>query len=123
MAYLLDSNLLIYSALEAHEFLRPLALNTQNFVSIISKVETLGFHSLDAADAVYFQSLFALVTLLPVTPNVIETAIRLRQQRRMTLGDSLIAATALEFDLTLATHNVADFAPISKLTVFDPFQP
>ena len=49
MAYLLDSNLLIYSALEAHEFLRPLALNTQNFVSVISKVETLGFHSLDAA--------------------------------------------------------------------------
>ena len=122
MAYLLNSNLLIYSAQEAHKFLRPLALNTQNFVSVISKVETLGFHSLDATDAVYFQSLFALVTLLPVTPNVIETAILLRQQRRMTLGDSLISATVLEFDLTSATRNVADFAPISKLTVFDSFQ-
>ncbi|MFC6224347.1 type II toxin-antitoxin system VapC family toxin [Hymenobacter artigasi] len=122
MAYLLDSNLLVYSAMEAHEFLRPLALNTQNFVSAISKVETLGFHKLEAADEVYFNSLFALVTLLPVTPNIIETAILLRQQRRMSLGDSLIAATAMEFDLMLATRNVADFASIPNLTVYDPFQ-
>ncbi|WP_310390925.1 type II toxin-antitoxin system VapC family toxin [Hymenobacter sp.] len=123
MAYLLDSNLLIYSAGEAYEFLRPMVLNTQNFASFISKVEVLGFHKLEATDAVYFDSLFAVVTLLPVTPNVIETAIRLRQQRRMTLGDSLIAATALEFDLVLATRNVADFIAISALTVYDPFQP
>lgn len=41
----------------------------------------------------------------------------------MTLGDSLIAATALEFDLVLATRNVADFASIPTLTVYDPFQP
>ncbi len=122
MAYLLDSNLLIYSAADAHQFQRPLALSKQNFASLISKVETLGFHKMEAADAVYFNSLFAIVTLLPVTPNIIETAINLRQQRRMTLGDSLIAATALEFNLTLATRNVADFAPIQNLTVYDPFQ-
>ena len=122
MAYLLDSNLLIYSAMEAHGFLRPLALNNRNFASVNSKVETLGFHKLEATDAAYFNSLFAIITLLPVTPNVIETATLLRQQRRMSLGDSLIAATALEFDLTLATRNVADFTPIPKLTVYDPFQ-
>lgn len=123
MAYLLDSNLLIYSAAEAHQFLRPLALNGQNFASLISKVETQGFHKLEAADAIYFNSLFAIISLLPVTPNIIETAIHLRQQQRMTLGDSLIAATALEFDLVLATRNVADFASIPTLTVYDPFQP
>ena len=122
MAYLLDSNLLIYSAVEDYEFLRPLVLDNRNSVSIISKVETLGFHKLKAADAVYFNVLFAFVNLLPVTPNIIETAILLRQQRRMTLGDSLIAATALEFKLTLATRNVADFAPIPNLGVYDPFQ-
>lgn len=123
MAYLLDSNLLIYSAMETHEFLRPLALSTQNFASFVSKVETLGFHKLDAADAVYFNSLFAVITPLPVTPNIVETAIQLRQQRRMTLGDSLIAATALEFHLILATRNVADFEAIVALTVYNPFQP
>ena len=73
-------------------------------------------------DALYFSSLFAIITLLPTTPNIIDTAIRLRQQRRMTLGDSLIAATALEFDLILATRSVDDFASIPNLTVYDPFQ-
>ena len=123
MAYLLDSNLLIYSAAAMHQFLRPLVLNRGNFASLISKVETMGFHQLEATDAVYFNSLFAIITLLPVTPGIIETAIHLRQQRRMTLGDALIAATALEFDLVLATRNSADFAAIPALTVFDPFQP
>ena len=123
MAYLLDSNVLIYSAAGANAFLRPLALNRENFASFISKVETLGFHRLDAADEIYFRSLFAVVTLLPVTPNIIDLAVHLRQQRRMSLGDSLIAATALEFDLTLATRNVADFASIPSLAVHNPFQP
>lgn len=123
MACLLDSNLLIYSAAEAQAFLRPLVLDRQNFASSISKVETLGFHRLEAADAVYFNLLFALTALLPVTPNIIESATRLRQGRRMSLGDSLIAATALEFDLVLATRNVADFAAIAALTVFNPFLP
>lgn len=123
MAYLLDSNLLIYSAADANAFLRPLALNRENFVSFISKVETLGFHRLDAADEVYFRSLFAIVTLLPVTPNVIDLAVHLRRQRRMSLGDALIAATALEFDLILATRNVDDFISMPSLAVYNPLQP
>jgi predicted nucleic acid-binding protein len=119
MAYLLDNNLLIYLAMEVHKLMRPLALNTRDFTSVNSKVETLGFHKLDAT---YFTSLFVIITLLPVTPNIIKTAIHLRQQQRMTLGDSLIAATALKFGLTLATRNAVDFAPIPNLTVYDPFQ-
>lgn len=54
MAYLLDSNLLIYSANPDSFFLRPLVLNPDNYVSAISQVETLGFHKLTAADAAYF---------------------------------------------------------------------
>jgi toxin FitB len=41
----------------------------------------------------------------------------------MTLGDALIAATALEYGLELATRNVADFVDIPKKAVFNPFQP
>ncbi|MDO7876466.1 type II toxin-antitoxin system VapC family toxin [Hymenobacter sp. ASUV-10] len=123
MAYLLDTNLLIYSADATHAFLRTLVQDPQNFISLISKVETQGYHRLDPIDANYFHSLFALATLLPVTASIVEEAIRLRQQRRMTLGDSLIAATAIEFGLTLATRNVSDFAWIPGLTVYNPFAP
>lgn len=122
MAYLLDSNLLIYSASAANAFLRPLVLNTTNCASVISKVETLGFHRLDPADEAYFNSLFAILNTLPVTRLIIDRATALRQQKRMTLGDSLIAATALEYELETATRNVSDFSAIVGLTVYNPFE-
>jgi predicted nucleic acid-binding protein len=38
----------------------------------------------------------------------------------MSLGDALVAATALVHRLPLATHNVDDFAWIDGLIVVDP---
>jgi predicted nucleic acid-binding protein len=53
---------------------------------------------------------------LPVCNFVIENAISLKQQRKMSLGDSLIAATALVNNDKL-TNNVEDFIGISGLSV------
>lgn len=50
-----------------------------------------------------------------------EQAVKLRQLRKMTLGDALIAGTALVFGLTLVTRNVDDFQWIAGLSVLDPF--
>jgi len=122
MAYLLDSNLLIYSANPDSSFLRPLVLNPTNFVSAISQVETLGFYKLTTDDAAYFNSAFTLLGILPVSQSIIMRAIVLRQQRRMSLGDTLIAATALEYNLEVATRNMADFSPVSGLAVYNPFE-
>ena len=44
----------------------------------------------------------------------------LRQLRKMTLGDALIAATALVHQLTIVTHNQKDFVWIPNLSVIDP---
>ena len=44
----------------------------------------------------------------------------LRQARKMSLGDSLIAATALVFGRQLLTRNVQDFASVPGLVVVDP---
>jgi predicted nucleic acid-binding protein len=40
----------------------------------------------------------------------------------MSLGDALIAGTALSHDLRLATHNTDDFTWIDDLAVFDPIE-
>ena len=122
MAYLIDTNILIYSAGPSHAFLRALVHDADNYASAITKVETLGFHRLVAADSLYFNSVFAIISLLPVTADIIDRAIVLRQQRKMSLGDALIGATALEYDLTLATRNTADFASIPTLSIYDPFE-
>lgn len=39
----------------------------------------------------------------------------------MTLGDALIAATALEYGRALATRNLSDFQWVAGLTALDAF--
>ena len=52
---------------------------------------------------------------------VIERAISLRQIRKMGAMDAIIAATALEYDLTLVTRNVDDFKHVENLKLVNPF--
>jgi hypothetical protein len=47
----------------------------------------------------------------------------LRQQRKMSLGDATIAATAIVHQLPIATHNVTDFQWVPNLIVIDPLTP
>ena len=61
--------------------------------------------------------------LLDVSSLIILRAVDLRRQRKMSLGDAIIAATALEHGLTLLTHNVADFHWVAGLKIEDPLGP
>lgn len=89
-------------------------------VSVISKVEILGYHKLQSAEKSALAELLESLELIYLTPASYEIAIQLRQQRKLTLGDALIAATSLERGLTLATCNTVDFAWISELKLFNP---
>jgi hypothetical protein len=40
----------------------------------------------------------------------------------MTLGDALVAGTALAYNLTLVTRNAKDFNWITGLSVLNPFE-
>lgn len=53
----------------------------------------------------------------PVSDKVITEAIRLRQQRKRSIGDSIIAATGLLYNQPVLTNNVADFADVEGLRV------
>ena len=64
-------------------------------MSAVSYVEVLGFHKLTEADRVTLEEFFAAATVLPITQDVLNRAVKLRQARKMTLGDALIAATAM----------------------------
>jgi predicted nucleic acid-binding protein len=118
--YLLDSNLIIYAARPDYPGLRRLIAEKAPAVSSISVVEVLGYHKLAETDRRYFEAFFGAAVVLPVSNVVIAQAVVLRQARKMTLGDALIAATAFVHSLTLLTHNVKDFAGITDLMVEDP---
>lgn len=121
---LLDSNVVIYSTQVAPEFdiLREYLLDNPHCVSLISYVEVLGFHEINKEDKVALSIFFAATPVLSVTSEIAAQAVRLRQERKMSLGDALIAATAIENDLTLITRNIKDFKWIDSLTLIDPLE-
>lgn len=120
---LLDSNIIIYAAQPEHADLRAFIAEHAPAVSAISVVEVLGFHRLTKEDRVHFEEFFRASRVLRVSDAVVEWAVGLRQTRRMSLGDALIAGTALAHDLTLVTRNTDDFSWVPDLRVNDPLAP
>jgi toxin FitB len=118
---LLDSNIIVYAARPENEFLRRLIAEAEPAVSVISKIETLGYHKLVAEERVFLEEFFDAALVFPVSDAIAEAAIRLRQQRRMALGDALIASTAIVHGLPLMTANVKDFDFLEALEVSNPF--
>lgn len=118
---LLDSNVIIYSGQPGNEFLRQLIAEKAPAVSAVSYVEVLGYHRLTDAERRYLEAFFAKARILPLVQPVLDEAVRLRQRKKMKLGDSLVAGTALLHDLTLVTRNTTDFTGIDGLRVLNPF--
>ena len=120
---LLDSNILIYANQPEHSFLRAWVLAPDTRVSALSIPEVLGFAELDPVAEAEFEEWFEALFLFDVTRAVLRRSATLRRERRLKLGDAIIAATALEHGCELVTRNVGDFTGIRGLTVINPFTP
>ncbi|QJD79341.1 type II toxin-antitoxin system VapC family toxin [Spirosoma rhododendri] len=116
---IVDSNIFIYSLLPQYEALQQFLLSDvdQFQASAITKLEVAGFHKLVAGEKQYFDDLFSIIHVFPIDEKTIAKAIELRQQRKRSLADSIIAATALIHAMPVLTNNVADFADIDGLQV------
>ena len=119
---ILDSNIIIYSALPDHAKLRDFIRDNSPYVSDISKVEVMGYNKLSGDDLRYFDSFFEATTLIPVSDVVILEAVSLRQQRMMSLGDSIVAASAITNNFSLVTSNTKDFKWINRLALINPLE-
>ncbi|MDU9049048.1 MAG: type II toxin-antitoxin system VapC family toxin [Candidatus Electrothrix sp. Rat3] len=117
---LLDSNAIIYSIKPESDALRQLIAEHNPSVSAVSYVEVLGYHQLTVSDREDFIEFFETARIISVSQAVLEQAVALRQQRKMSLGDSIIAATALLNGLTLVTANIADFRWIDNINLMNP---
>lgn len=118
-----DSNIVIYAAQPEYAHLRQLISEYDTAaVSIVSLIEIFGYPDLDEEDNQIFQEMLRKVRILPLDDDIVALAIRLRQQRRMGLGDAIIAATALVHNLSLLTHNTRDFHWIEGLDLQDPME-
>lgn len=117
---IVDSNLLILASKQNHEDILLWLAEAEVAISAISRVEVLGFQHLPESERLILEEFFQLYPILPITDPVLDEAIRLKQQKKMSLGDSIIAGTAILHGGELATRNLKDFQNIPGLSVSDP---
>ena len=118
---LLDSNIVIYAVQSSNAWLRKEILKEPFAVSQTTRVEVLGWHLITPEDEADLTTFMKAGTLFSITDSVADRAVILRQQRKISLGDALIAATALEYGCELVTRNTHDFRTISGLSLVNPF--
>ena len=119
---LLDSNIIIYAAQVENVMLREFIAKHEPVVSALSYVETLGYHRLQEIEKQFLEEFFTVSLILPISQAVIEEAVKLRQIQKMSLGDAIIAATALSYNYQLVTRNIKDFQWIEGLKLLNPFE-
>lgn len=121
--FLIDTNFIIYylddSIKEDRTELRSV-FNQEIFVSVITKIEPLGWRGISTEKTKQVELLLGDINLVHLNNDVILETIRLRKIYRIKLPDAIIAATAICYDLILVTNNLKDFKRISNLEVFNP---
>jgi predicted nucleic acid-binding protein len=119
---LLDSNIIIYSAIPRNVELINFIKANPVYYSRISYLEVLGFHKLTHPDKKYFEKIFASFSVLEIDADIILKATDLRQMINLSLGDAIIAATSILYNLSLITNNEKDFKQIKNLKIINPLK-
>lgn len=94
--------------------------DTEYHLSVINKIEILGFPDLDKTEEAKFNLLIDHAVLHPIDNRIIEETISIRKKHKIKLPDAIIAATCLINGLDALTLNTKDFENINGLRVIHP---
>lgn len=89
----------------------------------ITLIELLGYTDILSAEEQRIKELLVTMSEVPLSDEIIQKAVQLRQLKKMSLGDAIIAATAIEQNCQLWTVNEDDFKHIPDLVVYNPLKP
>ena len=124
MIYLLDTNAIIdylSSSMPPNAMAAMHKIvNDGFFISVITRIEVLGFSSGDAAVDANTAAFVSLATGFELTGEIVQQTIDMKRVKKIKTPDGIIAATALVYNLSLLTRNTKDFKNIPGLTVVDP---
>lgn len=94
--------------------------NEEYHLSVINKIELLGYPNLDKNEEEKFNLLIDHSIIHPIDNKTIEMTIAIRRGHKIKLPDAFIAATCLVNELTILTLNTKDFENIEGLKVIMP---
>ena len=123
--YLIDTNVISHLFAnrlpdKSRNFLTEV-LNTNFIISVAVEIEVLTFHD-NPEKMPMIEEFISLATILPLDKEITKKAIEIRRKhRKLKLGDTIIAATAIVHKLVLLTNNVKDFNNIKGLKIVDSF--
>jgi len=119
--YLIDTNVIIDNfGNKLSEKAKTLLYSIDLTVSAVTKIEVLGWINATKEQLQPLYDFMEIANILPINEAVIERTIAIRQVKKIALGDAIIAATALVYDLVVISRNTADFKNIDRLKVIDP---
>ena len=111
--YLIDTNILVYM-LQGNSKVRYFAQEEFLAVSCVTEMEMLGKYQIFDEEKETIEELLEQCNIIDITYKIKQTAIKLRQNYRIKLPDAIIAATAIQQNLTLVTADKG-FSKISEL--------
>jgi predicted nucleic acid-binding protein len=120
--YLIDTNVIIDNfGNKLPENAKNLLYSIELTLSAVTKIEVLGWKDATKGQLQPLYEFMDIANILPINEAVIEKTIDIRQTKKIALGDAIIAATALVYDLVVISRNTSDFKNIDGLKVVDPY--
>ena len=117
--YLIDTNVAIYYfglalSKESEKFMDRILVESYA-ISVINRIELLGFSGLRKSEANALNSFILNSNIFDLEENIILETILIRKKYNIKLPDAIIAATCLVNNYSLISNNVKDFDKISGL--------
>jgi predicted nucleic acid-binding protein len=123
---LLDTNTVIYYLQRQFpagtmNFVDNLLANADPYLSVITEIELLCWKTASPQDIKLIQNFIDDLTVIELEKSIKLKAIEIRRQHKIKLPDTIIAATALTYNMPLITRNVADFKNIAGIVMQNPW--
>jgi len=119
--YTLDTNVLIYFLKDdplVVRFLRENILKgSRFFISAITEIELLSYPKISQAELIKIEDILKTLSNIPVDSQIARLASFFKRKYKISLPDSVVAATAYLTNSTLLTRNIRDFQKIKEISI------
>ena len=125
--YLWDTNTAIYFLqqqfpINAEKYIDSILQTNIPVISAITEIELLCWKTASENDLKVLNHFIQDATVIELEQEIKSKTAEIRKANKIKLPDSIIAATAIVYTLTIITRNTADFKNIDGLITINPFE-